>query len=65
MPAGESFLVSTSSPGRTIVRTDLDNNTAWVKFRVIRPHNGNPNLSVVGHSPCGSPGWSGEQEKNR
>lgn len=65
MPAGDYYLVSTSNPDRTFVESDLDNNAAWVKFRLARPKGGNPMLSILGHSPCGSPGLCGEQKDNR
>ena len=65
MPAGDYYLVSTSNPERRFMESDLDNNTAWVEFRLTRPTNGNPKLSILGHSPCGSPGLCGEQQNNR
>ena len=65
MPAGDYYLVSTSNPDRAFVETNLDNNTAWVKFRLIRSNSGTPNLSILEHSPCGSPGLCGEQKDNR
>ena len=65
MPARDYYLVSTSNPDKKFKEADLTNNTAWVKFRLTRPNTGNPQLSVVGHSPCGSPGLCGEQKDNR
>jgi hypothetical protein len=65
MPAGDYYLVSTSNPARKFKETNLENNTAWVKFRLTRPNGGNPKLSILGHSPCGSPGLCGEQKDNR
>ena len=65
MPAGDYFLVSTSNPDRTFIETDLDNNAAWVKFHLTRSNRGNSKLSILGHSPCGSPGLCGEQKDNR
>jgi hypothetical protein len=65
MPAGEYYLVSTSNPDRSFIELDLDNNTAWVKFRLARPNGGNPKLTILGHSPCGSPGLCGQQKDNR
>ena len=65
MPAGVYYLVSTSNPDRTFIEEDLGNNTAWVQFRLTRPNKGNPKLSIIGHSPCDSPGLCGEQQNNR
>ena len=65
MPAGDYFLVSTSNPDRTFIEKELDNNTAWVKFRLTRANGGNPKLSILGHSPCGTRGMCGEQKDNR
>lgn len=65
MSAGEYYLVSTSNPDGNFIETDTSNNTAWVSFRLTRESNGNPKLSVTGHSPCHSPGLCGEQKDNR
>ena len=65
MPAGDYYLVSTSNPDKTFLETNLENNTAWVKFRLTRPNDGNPKISILGNSPCGSPGLCGMQKDNR
>ena len=65
MPAGDYYLVSTSNPGGTFKETTLANNTAWVMFRLTRSNGGNPTLSILDRSPCGSPGLCGEQKDNR
>jgi hypothetical protein len=65
MPAGDYYLVSTSNPDRTFVETNLNNNTAWVKFRLSRASEGNAKLAILDRSPCGSPGLCGEQQNNR
>jgi hypothetical protein len=65
MPAGDYYLVSTSNPESRFIEADLENNSAWVKFRLTRPNDGNPKLSILAHSLCGSPGMCGEQQNNR
>jgi Lysyl oxidase len=59
------YLVSTANYARTFVETNYTNNTAWVKFTLTSDSNGNRKVTVIDHSPCGSPGLCGEQAPNR
>jgi len=51
-PAGLYYLVSTANPDRSFIEQDATNNTAWVSFRLDRPHKGNPTIAIVANSPC-------------
>lgn len=46
------YLVSTANPGGDLLESNPGNNTAWVKFQILRESNGNPKLHIVEHSLC-------------
>ena len=53
------------TPTGTFLETNYTNNTAWVKFTLTSESNGNRKVTVIGHSPCESPGMCGENAPNR
>jgi len=63
--AGAYYLVSTANPEGRFLETDTANNTAWASFRLSRDSKGNPKLTVIGNSPCSTPGMCGAQAVNR
>ena len=63
--ADDYYLVSTANYAGTFTESDLNNNTAWVKFRLYQDSKGNRKVQVTGHSPCTSPGLCGERSTNR
>jgi hypothetical protein len=66
VPDGDDYyLVSTANYARTFVETDYTNNTAWVKFTLTSDSSGNRKVTVIDHSPCGSPGLCGDNAPNR
>lgn len=66
-PVGTYYLVSTSNPAGVFIESDYSNNTAWVSFNLTRASNGNPKITITGHSPvpAGIPGLDGENAPNR
>jgi hypothetical protein len=62
---GTYYLSSVSNPERTFLEANTANNGAWVSFRFARDSKGNPKISLIAHSPCGSPGMCGAQATNR
>ena len=63
--ASDYYLVSTSNPDGVFVEQRTDNNTAWVKFSLTAGSNGNRKVTVLGNSPCESPGLCGAYAPNR
>jgi hypothetical protein len=64
-PVGVYYLVSTANPEGNFLEADTTNNTAWTSFRLTRDSKGNPKISLISNSPCGSPGMCGAQSTNR
>ena len=58
------YLVSTSDPTNAFLETVNTNNSAWVRFELSSPSNGNRKVAVTGHSTCTSPGLCGEGAPN-
>ena len=65
VPVGIYYLVSRANPDQVFIEQDLNNNTAWVAFKLTRDSNGNPKVKVIGHSPCQTVGLCGENAPNR
>ena len=63
--AGDYYLVSTSNYSQTYLESDYTNNTAWVRFALGHDSNGNRKVTVVGTSPCDTPGMCGVGAPNR
>jgi hypothetical protein len=62
---GLYYLVSTANPAQQFLETDYTNNTAWTSFGLTRDSKGNAKITVVGHSPCETPGLCGDNAPNR
>src|SRR5262245_3124445 len=63
--ANDYYLVSTVNFARTFTETNYTNNTAWAKFTLTSDSSGNRKVTVIGHSPCESPGLCGDTAPNR
>ena len=63
--ANDYYLVSTSNHANLYTELDYTNNTAWVKFTLTSDSKGNRKVTVIGNSPCESPGMCGEGATNR
>lgn len=63
-PPGKYYLVSTSNPDNFFIEKSRSNNVAWISFDLERDSNGNPKITITGHSPC-SDGLCGEDLPNR
>jgi len=63
--ADDYYLVSTANAGGVFLEQNYSNNTAWVKFKLSSESKGNRKVTVLGHSPCESPGMCGENSTNR
>jgi hypothetical protein len=59
------YLVSTTNPSGVFLEQDTTNNTAWVRFALTMDSSGNRKVTVMGSSPCESPGLCGERSTNR
>ena len=64
-PVGRYYLVSTANYDGIFIEKDLTNNAAWVAFDLARDSNGNPKITIVGHSDCENPGLCGDGAPNR
>jgi hypothetical protein len=56
--------VSKANPKGFFIEDDYNNDEAWVKFDLKRDSNGNPKITIVGHSQC-TDGLCGEDFPNR
>ena len=66
VPNGNDYyLVSTANYAKVFLEQDYTNNTAWVKFTLTSDSNGNRKVTVVGNSPCETPGLCGSNTTNR
>lgn len=65
VPPGRYYLVSTTNPLGNFIEKDLTNNTAWTSFDLRYDNTGNAKITIVGRSPCESPGLCGERSANR
>jgi hypothetical protein len=63
--ANDYYLVSTANYAGVFTELDYTNNTAWVRFALTSDSKGNRKVTVLGHSPCDSPGLCGEGTTNR
>jgi hypothetical protein len=63
--ADDYYLVSTANYAGKFLEKNLNNNTAWVRFRIYSDATGNRKVEVTGNSPCSSPGMCGENAPNR
>jgi hypothetical protein len=63
--SGRYYLVSTANFAQKFLEKDLTNNSAWVSFDLTYDATGNAKLTIVGHSPCETPGLCGEGAPNR
>jgi Lysyl oxidase len=59
------YLVSTTNPDKVFLEQSTTNNTAWVHFSLSADSNGNRKVTVLGNSPCDSPGLCGAYSPNR
>jgi len=64
-PTGRYYFVSTANPQNTFMETDYSNNTAWVAFDLVNDQKGNAKMTIVGNSPCSTPGLCGLTAPNR
>lgn len=48
---GLYYLVTKANPDRKFIESNMNNDNAWVSFRLSRV-SGNPKITLVGHSPC-------------
>jgi hypothetical protein len=51
LPAGDYYLTHLADPNDNWLESNEENNFTWVKFRLSR-QGANPEVSVLGHSPC-------------
>ena len=66
VPNGNDYyLVSTANYAKVFLEQNYTNNTAWVKFTLTSDSNGNRKVTVVGNSPCETPGLCGANTTNR
>ena len=63
--ADDYYLVSKANYAGKFLEKDLNNNTAWVRFRIYSDATGNRKIEQLGHSPCSSPGMCGVNAPNR
>ena len=63
--AKDYYLVTTSNFTGRFQESNYTNNTAWVRFSLSQGSKGNRKVTVLGHSPCDSPGLCGEGTTNR
>ena len=64
-PPGVYYLLSTVNFLGNFLEKDTSNNRAWVSFELTRDSSGNAKISIIGHSPCETPGLCGETGPNR
>lgn len=65
VPDGDYYLVSTANYAGAFKELDYGNNTAWVRFHLASGSSGNRKVTVLGHSPCDTPGLCGVKAPNR
>ena len=63
--ANDYYLVSKANYAGKFLEKDLNNNTAWAKFRLFSEATGNRKIEVTGNSPCANPGMCGDNAPNR
>jgi len=59
------YLVSTANAAGVFKEQNYTNNTAWVRFALSSESNGNRKVTILGNSPCDSPGLCGAGSTNR
>jgi hypothetical protein len=64
-PIGIYYLTVDVNDEDLFVESNPDNNLSWVSFRLSRDSKGNPKISLISHSACGSPNLCGEDLPNR
>lgn len=63
--ANDYYLVSTANAARVFLEQNYTNNTAWVNFSLTGTGGGNRKVTVLGNSPCETPGLCGANSANR
>lgn len=63
--ANDYYLVSTANAAGVFKEQNYTNNTAWVRFALSSESKGNRKVTILGNSPCDSPGLCGAGSTNR
>jgi hypothetical protein len=59
-PVGIYYLTVDVNDDGVFIESSRSNNLSWVSFRLSRESNGNPKITLIGHSACSSPSMCGE-----
>jgi hypothetical protein len=65
VPPGRYFLINTANPSAKFLEKELENNTAWISFDLIKNSEGELELKFVDRSACDNPGMCGELAPDR
>jgi len=64
-PVGIYYLTVNVNDDGLFIESNTSNDLSWVSFELRRDSNGNPKITLIGHSPCSSPNLCGEGLPNR